>query len=624
MYIGGTDDRALHHLCAEIIDNAMDEVLAGHADTITVELADDNAVTISDNGRGIPVDPHPKSPDKSALEVILTTLHAGGKFSNGAYETSGGLHGVGVSVVNALSLSLVVNVWREGIQYQQAYTRGSPDTGLRQIPGSCKRRGTSITFTPDPEIFGDEAGFRPEAIYSLAKSKAYLNSGVKVRWHCTIPSDPIPRKALLHFPNGLADSLTERLGGDETFFPSHFAGKVAFSDKFDDDTRGSVEWVLNWRATADGFSRVYCNTIHTPKGGPHETGFWSAILKGLKAYGDYASNSAASKVTREDLLAGGCAMVSCLLPNPKFAGQTKEKLLSPIAHRLVENSVRDHFDNWLAQDPESASTLLAYLTELAEDRLRRRQTKATQRKSYTQRLRLPGKLVDCTQSDRSRTELFLVEGDSAGGSAKMARDRATQALLPLRGKVLNVLGASSAKLSGNAEINDICLALGVGLGENFNIGDLRYDRVIIMTDADVDGAHIATLLMTFFYSYMRPLIDGGHLYLACPPLYRLRQGRHQIYALNEDERAHYESEGLGGKGAIDVSRFKGLGDMDARDLKNTTMNPATRSLIRITIDEDERAKTDDRITRLMGKKPAERFDFIQQKARYADTATLDI
>jgi len=624
MYIGGTDDRALHHLCAEVIDNAMDEALAGHADVITVEFTEGNRVTIGDNGRGIPIDPHPRVPDKSALEVIMTTLHAGGKFGNGAYETSGGLHGVGISVVNALSESLEVNVWRAGKQYRQTYTRGIPRTDLQQLPGTQKRRGTSITFTPDPEIFGAEGVLRPEALYDLVKSKAYLNSGIRVRWHCTITTEAAPREALLHFPNGLADSLAERLGDNATVFPSHFVGKVTFRDKFGDTTPGSVEWALNWSATRDGFSRVYCNTIHTPKGGPHETGFWSAVLKGLKAYGDYAANAGAGKITREDLLTGGCALVSCLLPNPKFAGQTKEKLLSPDAHRLVENSVRDHFDNWLARDPNSANALLAYLTELADARLRRRRDKATQRKSYTQRLRLPGKLVDCSQSGQHDTELFLVEGDSAGGSAKMARDRTTQALLPLRGKVLNVLGASSSKLSSNAEINDMCLALGVGLGNNFRIDDLRYDRVIIMTDADVDGAHIATLLMTFFYSFMRPLIDRGHLFLACPPLYRLRQGNRRVYALNEDERERYQSEGLGGQGMINVSRFKGLGEMDAKDLKETTMNPATRSLIRIAIEDAERDKTDDLITRLMGKKPAERFAFIQERARSADTASLDI
>ena len=622
MYIGGTDDRALHHLCAEVLDNAMDEVLAGFATRIDISFNEDMSLTICDNGRGIPVDIHPKFSDKTALEVIFTTLHSGGKFSEGAYQTSGGLHGVGISVVNALSSYLLVEVCRSKKLYRQEYRQGTPVSGLHEMEGVHNRRGTSITFLPDPEIFESEVRFRPEAVYRLARSKAYLNSGVRIHWKCKVESGTIPLEATFHFPNGLADSLDERLGNSDLYFDSHFSGKVDFSERFGDETIGSVEWAINWTPVRDGFSRSYCNTIHTPRGGAHESGFWSAILKGIRAYGEFLSNRTVASVTREDLQSGGCALIACLLPNPKFAGQTKERLLSTTAHRLVENSVRDHFDNWLARDPKSASNLISYLTGLAEARIRKRDARLTRRKSHVQKLRLPGKLVDCSQSGKSDTELFLVEGDSAGGSAKMARDRQTQALLPLRGKVLNVLGASSSKLSGNAEINDMCLALGVGMGKDFKTDDLRYDRVIIMTDADVDGAHIATLLMTFFYTHMRPLIDEGHLYLACPPLYRLRQGNRRIYALNDDEMVVYQEKGLGGRGRIEVSRFKGLGEMDAKDLKQTTMNPLTRTLIRVSVSENERDKTDVLINRLMGKKPAERFRFLQERARFA--TNLDI
>ncbi|MEM9394142.1 MAG: DNA topoisomerase IV subunit B [Pseudomonadota bacterium] len=615
MYIGGTDERALHHLVAEVLDNSMDEAVAGHANRIEVELHADHSVTIRDNGRGIPVDPHPKFPDKSALEVILCTLHAGGKFSGKAYQTSGGLHGVGVSVVNALSDHLRVEVARNRVIYAQEFSRGVPLGKVAEVGQAPNRRGTTVTFHPDEQIFG-RLNFKPARLFKMARSKAYLFSGVEIRWKSEVDDGETPTQATFHFPGGLADYLTEQLQGAATYADAPFAGKVSFEDKF--NAPGSVEWAINWTPARDGSIQSYCNTVPTPEGGTHEAGFWAAILKSLRAYGELVNNRKAAQITRDDVQGGGSALVSCFIREPEFVGQTKDRLATTEAQRMVEGAVRDHFDNWLAADTKAAGAILDYMVLKAEERLRRRQEKETARKSATKRLRLPGKLVDCSQNAREGTELFIVEGDSAGGSAKMARDRKTQALLPLRGKILNVLGAASSKLGSNQEISDLTQALGVGLGAKFNIEDLRYDKIIIMTDADVDGAHIASLLMTFFFTQMRPLIDQGHLYLACPPLFRLTQGPKRVYCLDEVERDDWLEKGLGGKGKIDVSRFKGLGEMDAKDLKETTMDPSSRKLIRVSIDEDEPGETGDLVERLMGKKPEKRFEYIQQNARFVE------
>ena len=614
MYIGGKDDRALHHMVAEIIDNSMDEAVAGHATWIEVELHENGHVSVRDNGRGIPTGPHPKDPEKSALEIIFCTLNAGGKFSGDSYETSGGLHGVGSSVVNALSDHLRVEVARNKELFAMEFSRGLPQTKLEKIGTAPNRRGTAVTFHPDPDIFGS-LQLKPSRLFKMARSKAYLFSGVEIRWKTAINDGDTPREAKFHFPGGLSDYLSETFAGATTYADAPFAGSVSF-EKF--KVPGKVEWAVNWTPARDGFIQSYCNTVPTPEGGTHEAGFWAAILKGIKAYGELVSNKKAATITREDLMTGAGALVSCFIREPEFVGQTKDRLATVEAQRMVENSVRDHFDNWLAADTKSAGAILDFLVLRAEERLRRRQEKETQRKTATKKLRLPGKLVDCSSNTREGTELFIVEGDSAGGSAKMARDRKTQALLPLRGKILNVLGAASSKLGSNAEISDLTQALGVGLGSRFNIDDLRYDKIIIMTDADVDGAHIAALLMTFFFSQMRPMIDTGHLYLACPPLYRLSQGAKRVYCLDEAERDMWMAKGLGGKGKIDVSRFKGLGEMDAKDLKDTTMNPASRKLIRVTIDEDEPGETGDLVERLMGKKPELRFQYIQENARFVE------
>ncbi len=615
MYIGGTDERALHHMVSEILDNSMDEAVAGHANRIEVELKENYEISIRDNGRGVPIDPHPKYPDKSALEVIFCTLHAGGKFSGKAYQTSGGLHGVGASVVNALSSSMVVQVARNKELYEQSFSRGIALGNLEKIGNASNRRGTYVTFLPDKEIFGNHK-FKPSRLFKSIRSKAYLFSGVEIRWKSEINDGETPMDATFHFPGGLSDFLNETLNGVSTYAHHPFAGSVDFNEKF--QIPGKVEWAINWTPSRDGFVKSYCNTVPTPEGGTHESGFWAAILKSIKTYGERINSRKSKDITREDLTLGSCALVSCFIQEPEFVGQTKDRLATVEAQKLVENSVRDHFDNWLASDSKSANAILDFLILRAEERLRRRQEKETARKSATKRLRLPGKLVDCSESTRDGTELFIVEGDSAGGSAKMARDRKTQALLPLRGKILNVLGAASSKLGTNQEINDLTQALGTSLGSKFNIDDLRYDKIIIMTDADVDGAHIASLLMTFFFTQMRPLIDHGHLYLACPPLFRLTQGSNRVYCKDQIERDKWISEGLGGKGKIEVSRFKGLGEMDAKDLKQTTMDPTSRKLIRVSIDEDHRGETDDLVDRLMGKKPELRYQYIQSNARFVN------
>ena len=619
MYIGGTDERALHHMVSEILDNSMDEAVAGHANRIEVELHSDYSISIKDNGRGIPTEPHPKFPEKSALEVIFCTLHAGGKFSGKAYQTSGGLHGVGASVVNALSDQMIVEVARNRELYRQNFSRGNPTQAIEKLGAAPNRRGTMVQFHPDEQIFGSHR-FKPARLFKMIRSKAYLFSGVEIRWKSAIDDNSTPIEASFHFPGGLSDYLAETLENNSTYSEKPFSGSVDFQERF--QIAGKVEWAINWTPARDGFIQSYCNTVPTPEGGTHENGFWSAILKGIRAYGELINNRRAKDIIREDLIAGGCALVSCFIREPEFVGQTKDRLATVEAQRLVENSVRDHFDNWLAADTKSAGAILDFLILRAEERLRRRQEKETQRKTATKKLRLPGKLVDCSATNRDGTELFIVEGDSAGGSAKMARDRKTQALLPLRGKILNVLGAASSKLGSNQEISDLTQALGVGLGTRFNLDDLRYDKVIIMTDADVDGAHIASLLMTFFFTQMRPLIDYGHLYLACPPLFRLTQGSERVYCLDETERDTWLKNGLGGRGKIDVSRFKGLGEMDAKDLKETTMDPSSRKLIRVSIDDQEPGETSNLVDQLMGKKPELRFQYIQENAKFADE--LDI
>ena len=623
MYIGGTDERALHHLAAEILDNAMDEAVAGHANRIEVLLEAGNRITITDNGRGMPIDPHPKFPDKSALEVILSMLHSGGKFSGKAYATSGGLHGVGISVVNALSIDTTVEVARDKQLYRQRFSQGKTLGPLEHVGGTPNRRGTSVSFIPDTEIFG-EMLFKPTRLYKLVRSKAYLFAGVEIRWKCDaeLISDETPPEAVFQFPGGLADHLKEQIGTRECATTDFFAGRQDFPG----ENNGRVEWAVAWPLWSDGSYSWYCNTIPTPDGGTHEQGLRQALTRSIRAFAELVGQKKAKDITADDVMTGSELMLSVFIREPQFQSQTKDRLTSPEATALVEKAVRDHFDHFLTDNMDRGKALLGYVLERMDDRLRRKQEREVKRKTATsaRKLRLPGKLTDCSADDPAGTELFIVEGDSAGGSAKQARDRKTQAILPIRGKILNVASATSAKILANQEIADLILAMGCGTRKDCDPSNLRYERIIIMTDADVDGAHIATLLMTFFFQEMPDLVRQGHLYLAQPPLYRLTVGSKSLYARDDAHRLEIESTAFKGK-KVEVSRFKGLGEMNPNQLKETTMDPATRGLLRITLPQEyeERAGVKDLVDRLMGNNPAHRFAFIQENAARLDEEVID-
>ncbi|WP_455479883.1 DNA topoisomerase IV subunit B [Bartonella sp. B23] len=620
MYIGGTDSKALHHLFAEIIDNAMDEAVAGYADLIDVSLDENGYLTVTDNGRGIPIENHPQMPEKSTLEVIMTQLHSGGKFDDKAYQTAGGLHGVGISVVNALSDDMEIEVARERKLYRQRFSRGIPQSGLEDLGDVYNRRGTRVRFHPDSKIFGEKAAFEPEKVYKMARSKAYLFGGVKIRWNC----DPvilegtknIPEKAIFHFPDGLKDYLLSSLKDEYRITSEIFSGRTKQCNG-----HGSVEWAVAWHG-GDACIQSYCNTIPTGEGGTHETGLRQALLRGLKSYAELVGNKRAAIITSDDVMISTAAVLSVFIKNPEFVGQTKDRLASIEAQRIVENAIRDPFDHWLITSPQESTKLLDWVIERAEERVKRRQDREVNRKTAVHKLRLPGKLADCSQNSASGAELFIVEGDSAGGSAKQARNRANQAILPLRGKILNVASAAHEKMNSSQTISDLILALGCGTRAKYREKDLRYERIIIMTDADVDGAHIASLLITFFFQEMPDLIRQGHLYLAVPPLYRISQEGKVAYARDDAHKEELLKTEFTGKTKIEIGRFKGLGEMRAEQLKETTMNPQKRTLLRVSIDAIEMQETKRIVENLMGTKPEARFQFIQKNSTFV--SNLDI
>ncbi|EDQ32969.2 Type IIA topoisomerase (DNA gyrase/topo II, topoisomerase IV), B subunit [Hoeflea phototrophica DFL-43] len=562
---------------------------------------------------------HPKFPGKSTLEVIMTVLHAGGKFDSKVYETSGGLHGVGVSVVNALSDDLLVEIARNRCLYRQRFSRGIPQGGLEEAGEVHNRRGTKIRFHPDADIFGAAARFDPGRLYRMARSKAYLFGGVEIRWSCDpslVEGTETPDKAVFHFPGGLKDYLEASLGKEHRVTREIFAGKTERPGG-----HGSMEWAVTWYG-GDAAISSYCNTIPTPEGGTHEAGLRIALTKGLKAYAELTGNKRASAITTDDVMISSIGMLSVFIREPEFVGQTKDKLATVEAQRIVENALRDPFDHFLADSPAEADKLLEWVIDRAEERVRRRKEKEVNRKTAVRKLRLPGKLADCSQTTSEGAELFIVEGDSAGGSAKQARNRSNQAILPLRGKILNVASAGREKLGANQQIGDLVQALGCGTRSKYREEDLRYDRIIIMTDADVDGAHIASLLITFFYQEMPELIRQGHLYLAVPPLYKISQGGKSLYARDDAHRVELLETEFTGRGKVEINRFKGLGEMLPAQLKETTMDPAKRTLLKVAVDITDPESTREAVDNLMGTKADARFRFIQEHAAFADN--LDI
>ncbi|HEX9020495.1 MAG TPA: DNA topoisomerase IV subunit B [Nitrospirota bacterium] len=607
MYIGTTDVRGLHHLVWEVLDNAVDEALNGYCTQITLVIEKDGGITVTDNGRGIPVDIHPKT-KRPAIETILCTLHAGGKFDHTAYKSSGGLHGVGASVVNALAEIFVATVWRDGYEWTQEFSRGKPKGNLKKGK-PAKAHGTQIYFRPDPDVFA-KTHFNYKTILDVVESKAFLNKGLKI----TVENPRDDEKSVaFKYDNGIQDYIKRIVAGVTVVNPDPFY--------FEKEDEFKIEAAIHWTTATDMELHSYANSINTSDGGTHELAVRSGLTKAVRAYAERKNlvPKNIKTIAPEDVYEGLYGIVSVLVKNPQFQGQTKEKLNNPEIASPIENSIRNACEAYLLANPTMAEAVVKRVLLAAEARLASRAAKdSVTRKLSSLKLNLPGKLADCSTSRVEDTELFIVEGDSAGGSAKMARDRKTQAVLSLRGKILNVEQVSSLeKIQTNNEIKNLLATLGCGVGAHFDLGKLRYNRIILMTDADVDGAHISVLLLTFIYRYMPELINHGHVYLAMPPLFKIEAGREVFYAMDEMEKEKVLAK-LNGK-KYEVGRFKGLGEMNPETLKDTTMSPKTRTLMKVQV-VDHKA-TGDVFERLMGKDPKARFVFIKERAEFAE---LDI
>lgn len=611
MYIGGVGSAGLHHLVWEILDNSVDEAMNGHATEILVTLhKDGRTVTVSDNGRGIPVDKHPKT-KKTALEMVLTILHAGGKFEGKNYKTSGGLHGVGASAVNALSKHLIAVVKRDGSEYKMEFAQGKPITGLLKGKGAVRGTGTTITFTPDPTIF-PKTDFNSETIKQRLEITSFLHRGVKVVYH----DEQNGAKTTFHHENGIIDYL-DKVITERSASTIH---EVPFTLHKDGDER--IEIALKWTESTDEHVRSYVNGIPTPSGGTHENGFRAGLSKALRNYIEtHDLTPRGVKIGPEDLREGLVAVVSIFVGDPQFQGQTKDRLNNPEAQASVDGAVRANLEQWLNNNRTIAESIVARIIAASRARAASRAaSESVSRKSSTSRgAMLPGKLSDCLGSGRANSELFIVEGDSAGGSAKQGRDRNYQAILPLRGKVLNTESASLKKVLENKEIQDMVTALGCGIGNHFDISRLRYERVILLADADSDGHHITTLLLTFFYRHMPGLISGGRIFIALPPLYRIDIGKETFWAADDADRERILAK-ADGRSKPDIQRFKGLGEMMPKTLWETTLNPATRRLLRVDI--DDQLETDRVVADLMGRDASARFNFIMERAE--DAQEIDV
>ena len=620
MYIGGTDEAAYHHLVNEILDNSIDESVAGYAKEIFVKLINKNTITISDDGRGIPIEKHPKK-KRTALEVVMTTLHSGGKFNESVYKSSAGLHGVGLSVVNALSSKLNIQVTKNFKIYSQDYSKGKSLNKLKSKGKNRIKNGTQITFSPDPDIFGKNVIFNSEKIYELAKNKAYLQKGIKINWECKKElisrKSSIPSKETLLFSKGLEDFLKNEINQKNILHE-----KVCFQSGNLEDKKGKIEFALQFSKEKIKFSKAFCNTVYNMNGGTHDAGFRSGIAKSIRKYAKNKNNKIVSKATQDDIFDYTAYIISVYISNPEFEGQTKHKLSSNIIQKYCDSFVSSTFDEWLNRNPKAAKNIINLLEEKIREKNIHDLNYSVERQSAFRKIRLPGKLSDCSSDKIEDTELFIVEGDSAGGSAKQARNRINQAILPLRGKILNVKSSNTAKILANNEINNLLQALGCGRGKNYNKKDLRYEKIIIMTDADVDGDHISTLLLTFFISEMPQLITDGHLFLAVPPLYKLNISGKLIYAIDEFEKNKLLK--INKKAKIEISRFKGLGEMMPAQLKETTMNRESRKLIKVILPKQKPKlkKTNRLISDLMGKNADLRLKFISENAN--KNLSLDI